>query len=103
MVRACRTARARQGHSVGVGILDPELRQYLGFETLHLKGLVILDVIIPQNVQESMHHEMGEMMVEGFAEVPGLALDGFAGQRNVTENAENRRERLDLRKGKHVG
>jgi len=50
-----------------------------------------------------MHHEMGKMLVQGNALLDRLALDRFAGQRDVAQNAGDRAERLDLGEAEHVG
>ncbi len=41
---------------IGIGIVDPQPRQYLGFQPFHVKGFCLIEVIIPQNVEKSMHH-----------------------------------------------
>ena len=50
-----------------------------------------------------MHHEMGEMVVEGRALVHGLALQRFARQGDVAQNANHWTEGFDLRKAQHIG
>src|SRR5690242_14666489 len=60
-------------HPIGIG--NPELRQNLPFQRLHRLGLVLGLVIVADQVQEAVHGEMTEMMVERL-----LFLVGFPAQ-----------------------
>src|SRR6185312_12701861 len=95
----------RQGRrsSVGIRIGNAEGCENLRLEPFHFKGLALLDVIIPQDVQESMHHQMGEVIGEGLFKLRRLALEGFPGEDDVAENAGYRAKRGDLGKTQHIG
>jgi hypothetical protein len=93
----------RLGRPVGVGIGDAEGAENLGFEALHDKGLVVGKVIIAKDMQKSMDHKMGEVIVKADALLGRLALQRLAGEDDVAEQAGDRRHRLDPREGEHVG
>lgn len=86
-----------------IGIGDPETCEYLGLEGLHDKGVLLLDMIIAEDVQESMHNQVGEMVFEALVEIDGLARHGFARHDDIAQKAPDRRKRLDLREGQHIG
>ena len=66
-------------------------------------GFVLVEVIIAQNVQESMDHEVGEVVLEGDALLLRLALQRFRGRGDIAEQAGNRPKWLDLGKAQDVG
>jgi hypothetical protein len=88
---------------VRVRIGNAQRRQYLGFEAFHLKGLVFLDVVVAQKVQESVHHQMGEMVRKADVHPGRFALERLAGETEVADQPEERRERFDLRKTEDIG
>ena len=81
---------------LGVGIRHPEGGQNLGLESFHGKGLVVVDVIIAEQVQKAMHHQMGEMVLEADPLLRRLPLERLAGKDDVAQQPGNRAERLDL-------
>ena len=88
---------------IGIGVVYPQCGQYLGFKALHLKGLCVSDVIIAQNMEETVHHQMGEMVLKTLAQFERLALESLAGERNVTQDPNDRAEGFDLGEAQHIG
>jgi hypothetical protein len=68
-----------------------------------LKGLILFDVVIAQQMQESVDHEMGKMSFKRDAHFGRLALQRLAGEGDVADEAGERREWLDLRETQHIG
>jgi hypothetical protein len=88
--------------AIAIGIGNAQRFENLGFQSLHDKGLVVFQVIITQKMQESVHHQMGEMIGEALAEFRRLTLHRLARQHDVAEQAGDRRLRLELREGEDV-
>ena len=66
---------------VRIGIGNAEGCQNLGFQgSPWSRASSSVEVIVAQNVQESMDHEVGEMVVEGDALLRGLALQRSRGR-----------------------
>src|SRR5262245_59437394 len=66
--------------SVSVGVGDADGGQDLGLQALHLLGVVVGVMVVAQEVQQTVHHEMLEMM-PGLDTAAGRFLaDGLGGQ-----------------------
>ena len=52
----------------------------------HRLGVLVALVIVADQMQESMHGKMGDMMGERLALVAGLARDGLVGEHDVAES-----------------
>src|SRR3569623_1802077 len=68
----CAASRRLLSFVIGVG--NAQGPEYLDLEALHLKGVCLVDVIIAEDMEKSMHHQMGDMMDEGLVHVFGFAL-----------------------------
>jgi hypothetical protein len=87
----------------GVGVGNPKICQNMGFKAFHLKGLLISQVIITQNVQKAMHDEMGEMISEGHPLFFCFPDQSFTRERDIAQNANHRVKWFYLRKTQHIG
>src|ERR1700716_1673071 len=72
---------------IRIGIGNAELRQDLGFQGFHGLGVVVLFVIVTDQMQETMHRQMAEMMIERLLFVIGLPARRLIGNRDVAEHA----------------
>src|SRR3954447_5416539 len=93
---------------VRVGIGNAELRQNLPFEIFHGFGVAVFLVIVADQMQESVHRKMAEMMIERLLFVVGLLARRLVGYCDIAEHARRivgraRSRRLQRRKRQHVG
>lgn len=88
---------------VCVGIGKTEGRENFGFKGFHSFRFVVFEVVIAQNMQESVDHEVGEMGLERDALLFRLARKGFAGEGDIAQKPGHRAERLDLGEAQDVG
>ena len=58
--------------AIRIGIGNAELRQDLALERFHGLGVVVVFVIVADQVQEAMHRQMAEVMVERLLFVVGF-------------------------------
>src|SRR4029077_16872225 len=98
----------RLGIPVRIRIWNAELRQNLRFETFHGFGVVVLLVIVADQMQETVHRKMAEMMIERLLFVVGLLARRLIGDGDIAEHARRvvgcpRTRRLRCRKRQHVG
>ena len=77
---ACRHQIAR----VGVG--DAEPGQDAPLQTLHRLRLAVVLVVVAEQMQETVHRKMGEMVANGLAFGPDFARDRLVGDRDVAEH-----------------
>src|SRR6266567_2856512 len=73
----------RMGIAIRIWIGDAELRQDLLLEGFHRFGLVVLVVIVSDQVQETVHREMAEVMVERLLFLIGFLAHRLIGDREV--------------------
>src|SRR5450631_1669966 len=73
--------------SVRIWIGNAELRQNLLLERFHGRGVGVFFVIVADQVQETMHRQMAEMMIERLLFVIGLPTRRLEGNRDVAEHA----------------
>src|SRR3984893_5655109 len=91
-----------------IRIGNAELRQNLLLESFHYLGVVVFFVVVPDQMQEAMHREMAEMMIERLLLVIGFLARRFIGDGDVAEHARRvvgaaRTARLQSRKRQHIG
>src|ERR1700682_4011015 len=79
--------RTRMGISIRIRIGNAELRQNLLLESFHYLGVVVFFVIVADQMQETMHRQMAEMMIERLLFVIGLLSRRFIGDGDVAEHA----------------
>src|SRR5947209_3262776 len=94
--------------AVGIGIGDAEMRQDLRFERFHLLRVVVVLVVEADQMQETMHGEVAQMMVERLLLLVRLAPHGLVGDCDVAEHAWRVARlppafRLERGKRQHVG
>src|SRR6202171_2741933 len=77
----------RMGISIRIRIGNAELRQNLLLESFHYLGVVVFFVIVADQMQETMHRQMAEMMIERLLFVIGLLSRRFIGDGDVAEHA----------------
>ena len=70
---------------IGIGHIEPS--EDRGFEPFHRLRLVIALVIVADEMQESMHREMREMVREGLALGVRFALRRLVGDHDIAEQA----------------
>src|SRR6202790_3698517 len=78
----------RMGISIRIRIGNAELRQNLLLESFHYLGVVVFFVIVADQMQETMHRQMAEMMIERLLFVIGLFSRRFIGNGDVAEHAQ---------------
>src|SRR5580704_12131663 len=66
-----------------IRIGNAELRQNLPLEGFHGFGLVVFFVVVPDQMQEAVHREVAEMMIERLLLVIGFPLRRFIGNGDV--------------------
>src|SRR5579859_2432545 len=72
---------------VRIGVGNPELRQDLCLQRFHFVGVGVVFVIVADQVQETMHRKMAQMMVERLLFLVGLAPHGLIGDGDVAQHA----------------
>src|SRR6202050_2884283 len=96
------------GISIRIRIGNAEFGQDLRFQCFHGLGVGVVFMIVADQMQETMHRQMAEMMVERLLLVVGFLADRLIGDRDVAEHAwwvagtsgAGRRQR---RERQHVG
>jgi hypothetical protein len=73
--------------SIGIGVRNPKVCQYLCFEALHFESFFVSQVIIAQNMEKSMHHKVTEVICERNALFNRFPFQRFARKGNVAQNA----------------
>src|SRR6202165_5518817 len=77
----------RTGIPIRIRIGNAELRQNLLLQSFHYLGVVVFFVIVADQMQETMHRQMAEMMIERLLFVIGLLSRRFIGDGAVAEHA----------------
>src|SRR3954454_18896099 len=72
---------------VRIGVGNAKLRQNLLLETFHRVGVVVLFVIVADQVQEAVHRQMAQVMIERLLLVVGLFARRLVGDGNIAEHA----------------
>src|SRR5258706_11660017 len=72
---------------IRIRIGNAELRQNLLLESFHYLGVVVLFVIVADQMQETMHRQMAEMVIERLLFVIGLFSRRFIVDGDVAEHA----------------
>src|SRR5436305_7333318 len=99
----------RMGIAIRIRIGNAELRQDLLLEGFHRFGVVVLVVIVTDQVQETMHCKMAEVMLERLLFLIGLLPHRLIGNRDIAKHARRvvirgaRAGRLQRRERQHVG
>src|ERR1700743_1139392 len=75
--------RTCSGIPLRVRIGNAELGEDLGLQALHVVGVGVVFVVVADQMQETMHRQMAEMMIERLLLVVGLAAGGLIGNRDV--------------------
>ena len=79
----------------------------LAFQRLHRLGVVVVLVVIADQMQEAVHREMTQMMLEGLGFLIGFPPRRLIGNRDVAEHARHVVRRLSARlqcgKRQHIG
>src|ERR1700730_17144714 len=93
---------------IRIRIGNAELRQNLPLEGFHGFGVVVFFVIVPDQMQEAMHREVAEMMIERLLLVIGFLSRRFVGDGDVAKHARRivgpaPAARLQGRKRQHIG
>ena len=96
------------GDPIRIRIGNAELREDLLLEAFHRFGFVVVFVIVADQMQETVHREMAEMMVERLLFLVGLPARRLIGDRDIAEHARRivgpcRPGRLQRGKRQHVG
>ena len=73
-----------------VGIGNAEPGQDLGLQALHDLGLDLACVIVAQEVQHAVHHQVGEVVAERLVLGPRLGPSGLEGDGDVAEVSARR-------------
>ena len=68
-----------------IWIRDRELAENFALDPFHLNRVLVSFVIVTDQMQETVHGKMGDMMGERFSFAAGLARDGFKGKNDVAE------------------
>src|SRR5258708_11799013 len=76
-------------HPVRIGVGNAELRQNLLFETFHGFGVVVFLVIVADQMQEAVHRQMAEVMIERLLFVVGLFARRLIGDGDIAEHARH--------------
>ena len=76
-----------------IGIADAEACEYLDFEPFHGSGLALGLVVVAQQMQHAMHHQMRDVIGEGFALGLGLRRDGLQRQNDIPQRCGRAVER----------
>src|SRR5258707_565975 len=71
---------------IRIRIGNAELRQYLLLEGFHGLGVAVAFVIVTDQMQEAMHRQVAEMMIERLLLVIGLFSRRFIGDGDVAEH-----------------
>src|SRR5260370_22199762 len=93
---------------IRIRIGNAELRQNLLLEGLHGLGVAVAFVIVTDQMQEAMHRQMAEMMIERLLLVIGLFSRRFVGDGDIAQHAwrivgADRAGRRQGRERQHVG
>src|SRR3954452_16354244 len=93
---------------LGVRVGNFELCQNLPLQSFHGFGVLVFFVIVADQMQETMDHQMAEMMIEPFLLIISFPARGFIGNGDVAEHAGRVLRaalagRLQRRKRQHVG
>jgi hypothetical protein len=78
-----------------IGISDAKIAENSALGVFHLEGVLGLFVIVADQMQETVHGKMGEMMGERLALRAGFARDGLEGENDVAKM-------LGRRSGRHI-
>src|SRR5215468_4907381 len=70
---------------LGIGVGDPEPRQHLGLQRLHLLGLAGLFMTVAEEVQNSVYNKVTQMVGQILALLLCLSTHGLVGQNDVAQ------------------
>jgi hypothetical protein len=66
---------------------NSELRKNIALEAFHHLGIIVVFVIVSYQMQEAVHGQVAEMMLERLVFTVGFVARGLIGNRDVAEHA----------------